>query len=77
MVVAILLLANSKYNCSRLYDDAIYALYHLPLLPGYQPNVNVRSCITDKSAQAKLVLSLITEAEESGYHDAYFPSSTA
>ncbi|KAG8760594.1 hypothetical protein FRC14_002596 [Serendipita sp. 396] len=59
----------------RLYDDAIYALYHLPLLPGYQPNVNVRSCITDKAAQAKLVLSLITEAEESGYHDAYFPAS--
>lgn len=60
----------------RLYDDAIYALYHLPLLPGYQPNVNIRSCITDKAAQAKLVLSLITEAEESGYHDAYFPAST-
>ncbi|CCA75160.1 related to RMD8-Cytosolic protein required for sporulation [Serendipita indica DSM 11827] len=59
----------------RLYDDAIYALYHLPLLPGYQPNVNIRSCITDKAAQAKLVLSLITEAEESGYNEAYFPSS--
>jgi hypothetical protein len=59
----------------RYYDDAVYALYHLPLLPGYQPTVNVRSSITDKSAEAKLVLSLITEAEESGYHEAYFPSS--
>ena len=67
----------TKTDCTgRLYDDAIYALYHLPLLPGYQPNVNIRSCITDKAAQAKLVLSLITEAEESGYHDAYFPAST-
>ncbi|KAA1472562.1 DUF155-domain-containing protein [Dentipellis sp. KUC8613] len=33
-----------EHNVSpRAYDDALYAMYYLPLLPGYGPDTNVRS----------------------------------
>lgn len=44
---------------------------------GYQPNVNVRSCITDKAAEAKFNLTLTTEAEETGYEGNYFPIASS
>ena len=43
---------------------------------GYQSGVNVRSCVTDKAAEARMVLSMITEADERGYEDTYFPATS-
>lgn len=44
-------------------------MYHLPLLPGYGPNSNVRS---SAPPNPKAVLSLFYEAEENGYQGTYF-----
>ncbi|KAG8933374.1 hypothetical protein FRC03_000514 [Tulasnella sp. 419] len=55
----------------RTFDEAIYAVYHLPLLPGYGANVNIRSS-PPKSPGVKSILSRMSEAEEYGYNDTYF-----
>lgn len=52
-------------------------MYQLPLLPGYGPNINVRSSAhtgaeADKPGKSQL-LSTLQEAEEDGYNDTYFP----
>ncbi|EJC99326.1 DUF155-domain-containing protein [Fomitiporia mediterranea MF3/22] len=57
----------------RVFDEALYVMYHLPLLSGYDPNVNVRS----SSAPAKVpggsdFLAALSEAEENGYEGTYF-----
>jgi len=41
-------------------------MYHLPLLPGYGPNANIRSSVPAP------VASYLTEAEEDGYQGTYF-----
>ncbi len=55
---------------NRLYNGAIYVLYRLPLLSGYQSSINTHSCITEKAMRVELVPKLTREVKESGYHDA-------
>ena len=50
-------------------------MYHLPLLPGYDPNVNVRSSAFAKSPRGASMLLSLSEAEENGYVGTYFDSS--
>lgn len=47
-------------------------MYHLPLLPGYGPNANIRSSAPVKTDDGKSILAQLSEAEEMGYHDSYF-----
>ncbi|KAF8342822.1 uncharacterized protein EI90DRAFT_3115358 [Cantharellus anzutake] len=56
----------------RVFDEAIYAAYHLPLLPGYAPNVNVRSSAPSKSPGTRNILFGMSQAEEYGYDGSYF-----
>ena len=49
-------------------------LYHLPLLPGYAPNVNVRSSVAAKTINGQTIASQYLEAEENGYEGMYFPT---
>ena len=51
--------------------------YYLPLLPGYAPNVNVRSSAPSKSPGTRAMLSKMTEAEEYGYDGSYFTPAVA
>lgn len=55
-------------------------MYHLPLLPGYDPNVNVRSSTAAKTVGGVSIASQFFEAEENGYEGTYFtaddPSET-
>lgn len=44
-------------------------MYHLPLLPGYGPNANIRSSVPAPVAKGA---SYLTEAEEDGYQGTYF-----
>ncbi|KAJ7591035.1 DUF155-domain-containing protein [Mycena floridula] len=57
----------------RAFDEALYVIYHLPLLPGYS-NANVRSSVFLGKA-GKSMLSRLSEAEDEGYHDSYFMDS--
>ncbi|KAJ7224457.1 hypothetical protein GGX14DRAFT_425731 [Mycena pura] len=57
----------------RVFDEAIYVMYHLPLLPGYGPKSNIRSSAPAKSTTGKSILSRLSEAEEDGYQGTYFP----
>src|SRR5262245_57178290 len=47
-------------------------MYHLPLLPGYSPNTNIRSSALPKPSDVKSLLSRLSEAEEAGYQGTYF-----
>ncbi|PFH49929.1 hypothetical protein AMATHDRAFT_146543 [Amanita thiersii Skay4041] len=58
----------------RIFDEALYAAYYLPLLPGYDPNVNVRSSAPSSVPHADSYFSHFSEAEENGYQGAYFTS---
>ena len=49
-------------------------MYHLPLLPGYGPNANVRSSVPAKMKTGKSFISHLSEAEENGYQGTYFPA---
>lgn len=51
-------------------------MYHLPLLPGYGPNANIRSSVPLHTPGRRSFLSRLSEAEENGYQDTYFASST-
>ncbi|KAJ2916575.1 hypothetical protein MD484_g3852, partial [Candolleomyces efflorescens] len=63
----------------RVFDEALYAMYHLPLLPGYGPQTNVRSSAPPAPTQpssgdrGKSILTRLEEAEENGYQGSYFP----
>ncbi|KAJ7746871.1 hypothetical protein DFH07DRAFT_581294 [Mycena maculata] len=59
----------------RVFDEALYVMYHLPLLPGYSANSNIRSSVPAKSTTGRSILSRLSEAEEDGYHGAYFPAA--
>ncbi|KIO21237.1 hypothetical protein M407DRAFT_80599, partial [Tulasnella calospora MUT 4182] len=61
----------------RVFDEAIYALYHLPLLPGYGPNVNIRSSAAPRSPTGGSILSQLSEAEDLGYDGTYFATSSS
>ncbi|KAL4071419.1 hypothetical protein V8B97DRAFT_2023960 [Scleroderma yunnanense] len=56
----------------RVFDEAMYVMYHLPLLPGYGPNLNVRSSAPPSTPGAKALLTRFYEAEENGYQGTYF-----
>ncbi|KAF7977321.1 hypothetical protein HWV62_4091 [Athelia sp. TMB] len=56
----------------RVFDEALYVMYHLPLLPGYGPNSNIRSSVPSHIPGRKSLLSRLSEAEENGYQDTYF-----
>jgi uncharacterized Rmd1/YagE family protein len=47
-------------------------MYHLPLLPGYDPGVNVRSSAPPTTKAGQSFLSRLEEAEETGYQGTYF-----
>ncbi|TRM63609.1 hypothetical protein BD626DRAFT_402162 [Schizophyllum amplum] len=57
----------------RAYDEALYVMYHLPLLPGYGPNSNIRSSAPPPKREGRISTRL-SEAEENGYQDSYFTS---
>ncbi|KAG7095487.1 hypothetical protein E1B28_006226 [Marasmius oreades] len=56
----------------RVYDEALYVMYHLPLLPGYGPESNIRSSAPPKTDDGKSILNKLSEAEENGYQGTYF-----
>ncbi|KAF8155760.1 hypothetical protein B0H34DRAFT_798881 [Crassisporium funariophilum] len=67
-----------EHNVSpRAFDEALYVMYHLPLLPGYGPNANVRSSTAAKTTTGKSFLAHLSEAEENGYQGTYFTSPAA
>ncbi|WVO15475.1 hypothetical protein L204_103133 [Cryptococcus depauperatus] len=57
----------------RVYDDCVYAVYHLPLLPGYGATTKVRSSPVLKPPTGPSLMERMTLAEEQGYNDTYFP----
>lgn len=57
----------------RVYDDCVYAIYNLPLLPGYGATTKVRSSPVVKSPGGVSLMERMTMAEEQGYNDSYFP----
>ncbi|KAK7678141.1 hypothetical protein QCA50_018934 [Cerrena zonata] len=50
----------------RMFDEAMYVMYHLPLLPGYGPNSNIRSSVPTSSDSEEPPIP-VSEAEDSGY----------
>lgn len=61
----------------RVFDEAVYVMYHLPLLPGYGPDTNVRSSLPASASKGQSFLSRLSEAEENGYQGSYFISQAA
>ncbi|KAK8843341.1 hypothetical protein IAR55_006997 [Kwoniella newhampshirensis] len=57
----------------RVFDDCVYAVYNLPLLPGYGASTRVRSSPVVKSPGGVSLLERMTMAEDLGYNDSYFP----
>ncbi|KAG1716827.1 hypothetical protein ID866_349 [Astraeus odoratus] len=60
----------------RVFDEAMYVMYYLPLLPGYGPNSNLRSSALPSTPGTKALLSRLCEAEENGYQGSYFAPTT-
>ncbi|TBU25589.1 hypothetical protein BD309DRAFT_971864 [Dichomitus squalens] len=58
----------------RIYDEAMYVIYHLPLLPGYTTGSNIRSSAPASSPGAEDPSSGLSEVEEDGYQGTYFTS---
>ncbi|OJT14027.1 Sporulation protein RMD8 [Trametes pubescens] len=58
----------------RVYDEAMYVMYHLPLLPGYGPGSNIRSSAPAVTPGNEDPSSGLSEAEEDGYQGTYFNS---
>ena len=57
---------------TKLYDDCLYTVYHLPLLPGSE-GYRIRSSPVLKSAGGKAVLDEeIERSERRDYHEGYF-----
>ncbi|KAH8987844.1 DUF155-domain-containing protein [Lactarius akahatsu] len=54
----------------RSFDEVLYVMYHLPLLPGYGPAAKVRSSVPAPSHTRRL--SRMSQAEEDGYTGSYF-----
>ncbi|KAF8800559.1 DUF155-domain-containing protein [Phlegmacium glaucopus] len=67
-----------EHNVSpRVFDEALYVMYHLPLLPGYGPGVNIRSSVAAVTTNGKSFLAHLSEAEENGYQGTYFTSQAS
>ncbi|KAK4684568.1 required for meiotic nuclear division protein 1, partial [Tremellales sp. Uapishka_1] len=56
----------------RVFDDCVY---NLPLLPGYGASTTIRSSPAVKSPGGVSLLERMTQAEDLGYDDSYFPAS--
>ncbi|KAI0642682.1 DUF155-domain-containing protein [Trametes meyenii] len=56
----------------RVYDEAMYVMYHLPLLPGYGPGSNIRSSAPPVTPGHEDPSSGFSDAEEDGYQGTYF-----
>ncbi|CAL3972633.1 hypothetical protein PZA11_004301 [Diplocarpon coronariae] len=57
---------------TKLYDDCLYTVYHLPLLPGHE-GFRIRSSPVLKSPGGKAVLDEeIERSEQRDYHEGYF-----
>lgn len=54
----------------RIYDEALYAQYYLPLLPGYSQDANIRSSLPPKPSRAPQPT--MTDVEDLGYEGTYF-----
>ncbi|KAH7098362.1 DUF155-domain-containing protein [Auriculariales sp. MPI-PUGE-AT-0066] len=54
----------------RMYEEALYAAYWLPLLPGYSQEANLRSSLRPKPRVA--TQPTMTDVEEDGYEGTYF-----
>lgn len=64
-----------EHNVSpRAFDEALYVMYHLPLLPGYGPGANIRSSVAAVTTTGKSFQAHLSEAEENGYQGTYFTS---
>ncbi|CCM03266.1 uncharacterized protein FIBRA_05394 [Fibroporia radiculosa] len=61
----------------RVFDEAMYVVYHLPLLPGYGPHSNIRSSVPPSSSETEDPSYGLSEAEEDGYQGTYFDSATS
>lgn len=59
----------------RVFDEAMYVVYHLPLLPGYGPHSNIRSSAPPSSPTEENPLYGLSEAEDNGYQGMYFDSA--
>ncbi|KAI0322853.1 hypothetical protein OF83DRAFT_1090917 [Amylostereum chailletii] len=59
----------------RAFDEALYVMYHLPLLPGYGPGSNIRSSAPPPAHDHDHAHATMSEAEENGYQGTYFASS--
>ncbi|KAI9850552.1 MAG: hypothetical protein M1838_005474 [Thelocarpon superellum] len=60
---------------TKLYDDCLYTVYHLPLLPGWT-GYRIRSSPVLKSPGGKAVLDEeIERSEQRDYHEGYFGDS--
>ncbi|KAK0458738.1 DUF155-domain-containing protein [Desarmillaria tabescens] len=67
-----------EHNVSpRIFDEAMYAMYHLPLLPGYGPSSNIRSSAFASGDAGMNILTRLSEAEENGYQGTYFTNDRA
>ncbi len=59
------------------FTDYCRKMYHLPLLPGYGPNTNLRSSVPAPIARGTTsYLATLSEAEEDGYQGSYFTQPT-
>ncbi|KAI0701338.1 hypothetical protein BC835DRAFT_240829 [Cytidiella melzeri] len=61
----------------RVFDEAVYVMYHLPLLPGYGPGINIRSSAKPAmpTPLADDSIAPVSEAEETADEAAYFSTS--
>ncbi|KAG6918387.1 hypothetical protein DXG01_014788 [Tephrocybe rancida] len=73
---ALYAVSGSKPPSFALTLNIPMKMYHLPLLPGYGPEANIRSSVPAKATTGKSFLSRLSEAEEDGYQGTYFNSTT-
>jgi uncharacterized Rmd1/YagE family protein len=74
---ALYVVSGDIYNLAILLELQYCAqMYHLPLLPGYGPNANVRSSAPSKMKTGRSFLAHLSEAEENGYQGTYFTTPT-
>ncbi|GBE88755.1 hypothetical protein SCP_1401600 [Sparassis crispa] len=62
----------------RVFDEAMYVMYHFPLLPAYGPNLNIRSSAPPaQSDGAEDPEAGFSEVEEDWYQGSYFKPSSS
>lgn len=66
-------LVEDKIYLSINFISNFLQVYHLPLLPGYAPSVNVRS--SPAPTESTMIMSRMSEDEQYGYEGTYFPEA--